>query len=200
MQCIVAAISKDLQSRQLDRPCTVCSGRPCDSCTSKVRLAAQIQDTQEQLAEMDRTLRQLLNQHLELISQANQTHCTLILGLPLEILSYIFELCIPALCSNASDSLSLVRSQALNLGAVCRGWRCIALSTPRLYTVLPICLGTPRLLGHTSVMETWLHRSKGSPLSIYLYDSKKNYLDSERRRTISRQWRCIGGLCRWQIC
>ena len=136
---------------------------------------------------MDRTLRQLLNQHLELISQANQTHCTLILGLPLEILSYIFELCIPALCSNASDSLSLVRSQALNLGAVCRGWRHIALSTPRLYTVFPVCLGTPRLLGYFEIIEAWLHQSKGLPLSIYLYDSQKKYLGKRKGHSESME-------------
>ncbi|PPQ66996.1 hypothetical protein CVT26_009954 [Gymnopilus dilepis] len=180
MQHIVSFISKELQNRQLDRPCSICSGKPCNSCTSRDQLAAEIQDTQEQLAEIDRTLSRLLTQHLELISQANQTHCALILGLPLEISSYIFELCIPALCGNAPDSLFSVQSQALNLGAVCKGWRRIALSTPRLYTVLPICLGTPRLLGHAGVIETWLHRSKGLPLSIYLYDSKTNYLGEKK--------------------
>ena len=136
---------------------------------------------------MERRLRRLHSQHLEIISQVNQTYCAIILHLLLEISAYIFDLCISAPCINAPGSLCSVQSQVLCLGAVCRGWRHIALSTPRLYTVFPVCLGTPRLLGYFKIIEAWLHQLKGLPSSIYLYDSQKKYLGKRKGHSESME-------------
>ncbi|KII85593.1 hypothetical protein PLICRDRAFT_116136, partial [Plicaturopsis crispa FD-325 SS-3] len=77
--------------------------------------------------------------------------------LPAELLSEIFTFCLPPMVTPHSDTAPLL------LTLVCRKWRAIALSTPRLWA--SICVGLTDDTGPTKV-EQWLGRAGSLPLEI----------------------------------
>ncbi|THU96894.1 hypothetical protein K435DRAFT_82603 [Dendrothele bispora CBS 962.96] len=92
---------------------------------------------------------------------------------PDDVLSEIFMHCLPE-TYNATRSLS---EAPLLLGQVCRRWREVSLSTPRLWTSLHIVIPTdadPDVLcsileSRRKGVEAWLGRSGVLPLSISIY-------------------------------
>ncbi|KAK7439846.1 hypothetical protein VKT23_017418 [Stygiomarasmius scandens] len=119
-----------------------------------------------------------------------------------ELLAEIFVHCLPS-DRNATRSLS---DAPLLLGLVCRRWRDISLSTPRLWSSVHITtpylfdaailssLATERIRG----VETWLNRSGTVPLSISFYAPPSgNDLREEDPiygiivRMVQDLWRCI---------
>ena len=87
---------------------------------------------------------------------------SLIRQFPPELLSHIFLLSLPTL---GADSVMPFRRAILLPGQVCKYWRDVALSTPKLWSENNIILGK-EWRAETALAQSWLTRSGGSPLSI----------------------------------
>ncbi|KAJ7509598.1 hypothetical protein B0H11DRAFT_2421599 [Mycena galericulata] len=87
-----------------------------------------------------------------------------ILTIPVEIISEIFLHCLPDQPTQPS-----ARVAPLLLSAICRQWRYIALSTPRLWAVLKIHIPVRCFRDYNADMvQEWLLRAGNMPLSICL--------------------------------
>lgn len=95
--------------------------------------------------------------------------------LPSEIISEIFIHCLPI----PSIQFHAVGIQVpLRLGQLCRRWRDIALSTPALWTFIPLTLegstGNASQEFKLQIVKTWLDRSGELPLMIYIADASSS--------------------------
>ncbi|KAJ6606018.1 hypothetical protein DFH09DRAFT_1269122 [Mycena vulgaris] len=95
-----------------------------------------------------------------------------VLTLPTEITTEIFLLCLPQRAQEPRR-----RAAPLLLGGICRDWRGIALSTPRLWSVLQLTLDKsrprPELL--SELLSAWLSRSGAQPLKLSLsYEDRRH--------------------------
>ncbi|KAJ7280592.1 hypothetical protein C8J57DRAFT_104715 [Mycena rebaudengoi] len=88
-----------------------------------------------------------------------------ILTLPTEITSEIFVHFLPPY-PERPPAIGL--SSPHILGQICRTWREIALSTPRLWRAINLSLPTKSPTMALDLVRTWLSRSKNCPLSISL--------------------------------
>jgi len=138
-----------------DSPCQLCDGAPCEACSELADIETQI--------EQHPRLRDLHEKHRVARSKRNYNHNRLIHQLPLEIVSFIFNLC---LSPRSSDGSRFVPENfPFTLSAVCQAWRAFALSTPSLWSnPISINVDTPNV-AHIS------HRlmySSSIPISIRL--------------------------------
>lgn len=108
---------------------------------------------------------------------------------PPEILSHIFMLSLP-LSPNYDWQLDFAdvpaaRTAVMLPGQVCKHWRAIALSTPRLWSSSFIKLGCCSS-GHMALTQSWLARSGSCPLSITLtashFEPTFSHLDTQSDR------------------
>ena len=125
----------------------------CNVCERLKDVDDQIRTAQALVANLLRT-RQLVAAQIKSTHNQDPFH-----RMSNEVLRHIFEDCGP--------------SYALRVGAVCRKWRRVAWSTPRLWTILDI-----RLVGNTSSLDStlifareWLNRSGQLPLTIHVTGS-----------------------------
>ncbi|KAF7337914.1 hypothetical protein MVEN_02014600 [Mycena venus] len=114
--------------------------------------------------------------------------------LPPEILAEIFIHCLPALGFVTPDPAE----PPLALCAICRWWREVALSTPRLWSSLLVDFDDmPTNNTDVDLYRKWLSRARGAPLSISLKDwDEKEVLTSvdpilQTFVGLSRQWKNI---------
>ncbi|KAJ7472633.1 hypothetical protein FB451DRAFT_1367550 [Mycena latifolia] len=107
-------------------------------------------------------LTEFIDAHLALVSPARR--------LPEDVVAEIFTAALP---SDRNAVMSGAESPLL-LCHVCRAWRRLALSTPRLWATLHIVApGTPsELLEIDERINTWLSRSGSLPLSISVVPSR----------------------------
>ncbi|KAJ7311470.1 hypothetical protein DFH08DRAFT_1087834 [Mycena albidolilacea] len=103
-----------------------------------------------------------------------------VLALPPEVLAEIFFFCLPF------DEDLLVTpdpgSAPLVLCAVCRQWRSVALSTPKLWSsivfesdLVDIGISTPESAAlYVDFCHEWLSRARSAPLSLQLYNCAAN--------------------------
>ncbi|KAJ6536029.1 hypothetical protein B0H19DRAFT_1182711 [Mycena capillaripes] len=108
-----------------------------------------------------------------------QRHCPLEAELPFELRSKIFCFCLP---SDGRVRPSATAAPLL-LAQVCRHWRAVALATPQLWCSIffefypdPPYAGLGSLYGYelpthstTALVDLWLSRSSGHPLSVTLH-------------------------------
>jgi hypothetical protein len=115
-----------------------------------------------------------------------------ILRLPPEVTAGIFEACVPEITWSKEDR-PLCRSMLnatipLVIGRVCRAWRDVAWSIPRLWSSLSL-----QLDGRTALdcvlLEEWISRSGVLPLSIQLW------LDGASHHDIWSILRIFTGCC-----
>ena len=120
----------------------------CNVCGRLKDVDDQIRTAQALVANLLRT-RQLVSTQINLTHNKDLFH-----RMPNEVLGHIFEDCGP--------------SYALRVGAVCRRWRRIARSTPRLWTTIKIQLfsNIPWLNSTLDLAREWLSRSGQLPLTI----------------------------------
>ncbi|KDR86092.1 hypothetical protein GALMADRAFT_150404 [Galerina marginata CBS 339.88] len=123
-------------------------------------LEAQISDTRN-------ALEALVARHRELQSEANRSHIPIVLRVP-EIASAIFQLCLPDGLLEATFADRFPLAAPLTLGAVCRSWRQIAWSTPRLWSTISILLNPHKYPACSGLVKQWLARSGHLPLSVYM--------------------------------
>lgn len=93
-----------------------------------------------------------------------------------EILQEIFYHCLPT----THNALMSDKEAPLLLGLVCRGWRQIVYSTPKLWTSIHI-IGSPSThpshaldVARREAISSWLSRSGGLPLSISMIVSERH--------------------------
>ena len=138
-------------------PCTTPEGGRCLACKEDIELELEFQERR-------RAIR----------TRMNANHDPFILKLPPEIGSHIFLLAM----GNRDIIYIPQRGKALPtpflLGAVCRGWRQLARSTPRLWTRLAFnFFDTTNTTSKTmealpQLVSDWLERSGGLPLTLYV--------------------------------
>jgi hypothetical protein len=89
--------------------------------------------------------------------------------LPYEILSDIFILSIPDNLQEGWRSKTHNFQCAVMLpGSICRHWRDVALSTPRLWSSISLQLDHSTVDAHVKLTQVWLSRSGKHPLSLQL--------------------------------
>ncbi|KAF9479376.1 hypothetical protein BDN70DRAFT_878859 [Pholiota conissans] len=134
-----------------------------DGCTlcSELQLLELLQD-------------ELTRKTAQLRVKINQSHSTINRKLPPEILATIFQACVedPSYYNSfeAADPPASFPPPPFLLGAVCRTWRDIAWSTPRLWSSITIHLDyrPDRHAIQRTLAEEWLGRAGQLPLSIRL--------------------------------
>ncbi|KAK7438026.1 hypothetical protein VKT23_018194 [Stygiomarasmius scandens] len=113
------------------------------------------------------------------------------LRIPSEILSEIFVRCLP----EDRNPVCSASQAPLLLGLICRSWREVCLSTPRLWTSIHVVLPTSgeitrmcRTVDEKRLgVEAWLDRSGSLPLSFSIFGScqlsiSSRHADAEQRR------------------
>ncbi|KAJ7486623.1 hypothetical protein FB451DRAFT_1126873 [Mycena latifolia] len=121
-------------------------------------LSAEISRMQkliEELTQKQSALDDFINAHLAMVSPARR--------LPGDIVRAIFVACLP---SHRNPVITSDESPLL-LCQICSTWRCLALSTPRLWAAVHVVLPQqPKLQVLADILASWLERSGGLPLSI----------------------------------
>ncbi|KAF5347268.1 hypothetical protein D9756_009981 [Leucocoprinus leucothites] len=125
---------------------------------------SHLQKLYNSLLLQQKALNTFIDCHKELMSPFNR--------LPPDILQEIFYHCLP-ISRNATMSID---EPPLSLGRVCKRWRHIAYSTPRLWTTLHIVavplsylVSNQRDKALLDAISSWLSRSGALPLSISVY-------------------------------
>ena len=102
--------------------------------------------------------------------------------LPVEVWELIFFWCLPT-PSNAAQHIVFMRRQTLNspqyapllLCHVCRQWRSIVLSSPRLWTTLSVLIRLGAAVPAPDLVALWLSRSGVLPLDLALHQQNESY-------------------------
>ncbi|KAJ7512683.1 hypothetical protein B0H11DRAFT_2267760 [Mycena galericulata] len=159
----------------------------------------ELQNTLNKLIEERETLGAYVQAHSALISPARR--------LPLDIIQEIFVACLPA---HRNCDMS-AREAPMLLGRICSTWRTISLSTPRLWASLHIedpgqrsgsfdstfsLIRTPEVKPalFLEVIENWLGRSGGCPLSISLHSHHEAPLAPSILQALiplASRWQCV---------
>ncbi|KAF8960949.1 hypothetical protein BDZ97DRAFT_1277793 [Flammula alnicola] len=108
------------------------------------------------------TLTDLLGRELK--EKLNDTSL-IISSLPLDVSSEIF-----CLASESQDPLDFETPIPFLVGGVCKAWRLIAHSTPRLWSIISLHFKFSETKSETcsEMLQEWLNRSGNHPLHIYL--------------------------------
>ena len=129
-------------------------------------------DPRDELAELDASLEHLKLKRYDLKRKINRFHSPIIRQLPPDVTSTIFEFCLPEITDHSLSPYAKRNplnnhSIPLFLGAICSYWRDIAWSTPSLWSSL-VFRDTGEFDSRivTSLVQEWLARSGGLPLSI----------------------------------
>ncbi|KAF9530006.1 hypothetical protein CPB83DRAFT_851425 [Crepidotus variabilis] len=141
----------------------------CGPCHQRQLVDARIQhlDSQLEQAKYERT---------KINATMNEIHDPLY-RLPREIVSRIFE------SGYALDTFPDEEETPFILGAVCRFWRAVAWSTPRLWTSPSFCINPPylenALPSRLVLLDEYIERSRSLPLSIHVYADEEYEFDEE---------------------
>jgi len=141
------------------RPCVKRDGGPCLVC-------------QEDM-ELERIIQELQDRRRNLQMRMNASHDPFVLTFPPEVSSHILLLSMGEWDYDPygpySDRVLLKKLPTpFLLGTVCRGWRQLARSTPRLWTTLSFTLAKPTKVPLFEAVKDWLQLSGGLPLSIWI--------------------------------
>ncbi|KAJ7023445.1 hypothetical protein C8F04DRAFT_181747 [Mycena alexandri] len=156
-----------------------------------VEPSLQLKRLDDEMADLRRALDKLEEAHRTLLAHVDAHRALLspVRRLPLDVLQEIFIACMP---SDRNCVMSALEAPVL-LGRICRSWRDISLSTPRLWSRLHIAepqrdqtlyfLGAgsdPKFAQRFENIKMWLGRSGQCPLSISLYSDPNNRSPPDR--------------------
>ncbi|KDR77090.1 hypothetical protein GALMADRAFT_428345 [Galerina marginata CBS 339.88] len=103
--------------------------------------------------------------------------------LPLDVLTEIFAV----ICEKPTASFDYgALPGQFQIGAVCRAWREIAWSTPKLWTTIYIVFSQGRYATQERLLREWVERAANCPLQIYLSVSYSSQVQWEPPREIFR--------------
>lgn len=140
-------------------------GNSSVACTHIVASAADVGDIRESRGRtdirlMERVVKFALKPGIRTqVTHARHASMSHALRLPPELIAEIF-----LQCSNEVEMRSIICQ-------VCRAWRQVAISTPRLWSDITIFLEEKRLGDQMSLLRTWCERSGALPLTIALHGS-----------------------------
>ena len=131
-------------------------------------------DLRDELAELNALLDRLRLKRYDIKRKINQFYSPIVRQLPPDVMSTIFEFCLPDF-ADTQILPSLKPFSPLYLGAICSYWRDIAWSTPSLWSSLVVC-DPSDCDSHlvTGIAREWLARSGRLPLSIYILSTFDN--------------------------
>ncbi|KAF9548955.1 hypothetical protein CPC08DRAFT_715548 [Agrocybe pediades] len=151
----------------------------CSACSGVRELRRRVAEYAEKL----RTCLEVLQQKEATL---NHAHSFILNKLPNEITRMIFQIAyyeVPETQElrvvNGTDPFikSERLSQAINLSAVCKQWREVALDMPRLWSDIHVRLHCQVNVGAFAIFDDIMRRSQLLPLSISLYSSPLEYQD-----------------------
>ena len=150
--------------------CKLAHGSPCAPCLELEIFDREAQSILERLSEDRR----------KILAQINRHHDPFIQRLPLELASQIFAFCLPLRdpdtdpCYNplfwSRSKGRYIKPFNIVLGAICRAWRQVAWSTPKLWSTLPISLHRCDNRAYKELVSEWLMRSAQIPLDVSLWN------------------------------
>jgi F-box-like len=133
-------------------------------------------DPRDELAELDALLERLTLKRYDLKRKINRFHSPIVRQLPPDVMSTIFEFCLPDFTDDQLLYMKKDLFTPLSLGAICSYWRDIAWSTPSLWSSLvvrdPSTKHDPDMV--TGIAQEWLARSGHLPLSIHILSTFYN--------------------------
>jgi F-box-like len=132
----------------------------CDRCGDTVAGGC---DPLDELAQLDALLERLTLKRYDLKRKINQIHSPIVRQLPPDVISTVFEFCLPDFADFQRFPFNVDLCFPLSLGAICSYWREIAWSTPCLWSSLAVYVSGP---GTAAIAQEWLARSGQLPLSI----------------------------------
>jgi len=142
----------------------------CSRCGDAVE---EESDPRDELAELDALLERLTLKRYDLKRKINRLHSPIVRHLPPDVMSTIFEFCLPDFAVHQLYPTQRGLSIPLSLGAICSYWRDIAWSAPCLWSSLIVRV--PGVLPMaTSVAQEWLARSGRLPFSIRILSTSYN--------------------------
>ncbi|KIM38133.1 hypothetical protein M413DRAFT_246699 [Hebeloma cylindrosporum] len=144
------------------RPCVKLNGRPCLLCQEDMDLEGKIQELQDRRRNLQ--------------TQMNASHDPFILTFHPEISSHILLLSMQewdydpfhGLTYWLHDQIPQRLPTPFLLSSICRGWRQLARSTPRLWTTLSFNLAKPTKVPLFEAVRDWLVLSGGLSLNIWI--------------------------------
>ena len=157
--------------------CKIDGGHPCKECMNLEEVDANIRKAYD-------LLESLARKRKEVKEKVNQAHDPVLRHLPHEIVSLIFEHWVEDSKTNAfPDDVGLshaVYSQPIKIvfekpaplviSAICRTWRRISFSQPRLWTSLNIFMNDPdKLSTQHQLVNEWLGRAGRLPLDVWIH-------------------------------
>ncbi|KAJ6596226.1 hypothetical protein DFH09DRAFT_1357370 [Mycena vulgaris] len=95
--------------------------------------------------------------------------------LPADILSHIFTLCAPRPADLYQITCTVCQKDVrLILCQICSHWRSVALDTLKLWSDVDVNFGRTNITRILEVLNVWLSRSRGCPLSLKVTSGKDN--------------------------
>ena len=138
----------------------------CNRCEDALEEESDLWD---ELAELDALLERLRLKRYDLKRKINrlQVQSPIVRQLPADVMSIIFEFCLPDFTDKLLPFTDEDLSFPLSLGAICSHWRDIAWSTPYLWSSLVVRIRSQND-SHivTGIAQEWLARSGQLPLTI----------------------------------
>ncbi|KAJ7661589.1 hypothetical protein DFH06DRAFT_376752 [Mycena polygramma] len=134
------------------------------------------QSLRDRLAEIDAQLAVLQAERRNIQKRLNSLRYP-VLTLPFEVTSEIFTHCLPRDVKNSEPIFNFSRDRlpaALLLSQICRSWRHVALTTPKIWAIFRLPVGyrlsvdntlAPRQSRH---LAEWVGRVRSSPFSFFL--------------------------------
>ena len=122
------------------------------------------------LEQLDALMAHLELKCLNLKRRINHRNSPIIHQFPHEVLSTVFDFCLPDYTTFHTSLSKLDLSASLILGAVCKDWRETAWLSPRLWSAMAINISVSNIIFKSQVClaQDWLARSGQLPLSIRL--------------------------------
>lgn len=96
--------------------------------------------------------------------------------LPLEIVSMIFNECLPIIDDCLHDKPQISYGETLfRLSAVCKAWRQTLWTTPGFWKYMPLIIGTRNMADTPSIVQGWIERACKLPLSVTILVNYEDY-------------------------
>ena len=128
-------------------------------------MANGVTTTSNLLAELD--VKKVHTRTLRSKKKINRLHSPIIRQLPPDVMSTVFEFCLPDFTDHQILFFVKDPTLPLSLGAICSYWREIAWPTPSLWSSLVVRVTNNHIV--TGIVREWLARSGQLPLSIRIY-------------------------------
>ncbi|KAF4612913.1 hypothetical protein D9613_011009 [Agrocybe pediades] len=136
-------------------------------------LAQQLSKAWEQLVKAEENMRNLELEHRR-IKEVLNAALPPITSLPIELLLEIFLFICESRDTDDAFRLCGEHPPQFVIGGVCRAWRRIAWSTPRVWSTIAIEFCRKRIDTQNQLLQEWIDRLGSSLLQIYL-DSENHY-------------------------